>query len=318
MAAIPGVMSAGATMNRFTPGFAYTTQFEIENQPTPDGSGHASQFRRVSATYFATMRIRLLKGRVFNGFDSLSTLNVGIVSKSFADLYWPRVDPIGRRVKRGQAFMTVVGVVDDVSDVDLLQPPEPTLYAAWTQTANVAFPMGLVLRTNGDPETAAPALRSAVAGIDPMLALDRIESLDTFLSDSLAPQRFRTTLMLCLAIVGLLLGAIGTAGVTARTVTERMPEFGIRMALGCDRTELWRRAVGEQLRITAVGASAGLALALVVGRLVAAILPETASTDVTVLAAAVAVLLGTAALAAAIPASRVLRLNPLAILRANG
>jgi putative ABC transport system permease protein len=124
--------------------------------------------------------------------------------------------------------------------------------------------------------------------------------------------------MLCLAIVGLLVGAIGTAGVTARTVTERMPEFGIRMALGCDRTELWRRAVGEQLRITAVGASAGLALALVVGRLLAAMLPETAATDVTVLAAAVAGLLATAAVAAAIPASRVLRLNPLAILRANG
>jgi putative ABC transport system permease protein len=153
-------------MNRFTPGFAYTTQVEIENQPTPDGSGHASQFRRISATYFAVMRIRLLKGRVFNAFDSLSTSNVALVSRSFADLYWPGVDPLGRRVKRGQAFMTVVGVVDDVSDVDLLQPPEPTLYAAWTQTANVAFPMGLVLRTNDEPEAAAPALRAAVAGID--------------------------------------------------------------------------------------------------------------------------------------------------------
>jgi len=318
MAAIPGVVSAGATMNRFTPGFAYTTQVEIENQPTPDGAGHASQFRRVSSTYFATMRIRLLKGRAFNAFDSLSTPNVAVVSRSFADLYWPGVDPIGRRVKRGQAFMSVVGVVDDVSDVDLLQAPEPTLYAAWTQTANVAFPMGLVLRTTGDPGSAAPALRAAVAGIDPMLALDRIQSLDAFLSDSLAPQRFRTTLMLGLALVGLLLGAIGTAGVTARTVTERMPEFGIRMALGCDRAELWRSAVVEQLRVTVAGASAGLVLALGVGRLVAAMLPETASTDPAVLAAAVAVLLATAALAAAIPASRVLRLNPLTILRAGG
>jgi predicted permease len=313
--AIPGVVSAGATMNRFTPGFAYTTQFEIENQPTPDGSGHASQFRRVSATYFTTLRIKLLKGRVFNAFDSLQAPAAGIVSRSFADLYWPGADPIGRRVKRGQSLMTVVGVVDDVSDVDLTQPPEPTLYAAWTQTANVAFPMGLVLRTKGEPESAAPALRAAVAGIDPLLALDRVQSLDTFLSDSLAPQRFRTTLMLCLALVGLLLGAIGTAGVTARTVTERMPEFGIRMALGCDRAELWRRAVVEQLRITAAGAAAGLALAFLAGRLVAALLPETASTDASVLAGAVAVLLATAALAAAIPASRVLRLNPLAVLR---
>jgi len=318
MSAIPGVVSAGATMNRFTPGFAYTTQIEIENAPTPDGSGHGVQFRRVSSSYFATMRIRLARGRVFNAFDSLPTPAAAVVSRSFADLYWPGLDPIGRRLKRGPAFMTVVGVVDDVADVDLLQRPEPTLYAAWTQTANVAFPMGLVLRTRGDPEAAAPALRAAVSGIDPLLALDRIQSLDTFLADSLAPQRFRTTLMLCLALVGLLLGAIGTGGVTARTVAERMPEFGIRMALGCDRGELWRRAVGEQLRIAIVGAAAGLALALGVGRLVAALLPETASTDPYVIGAAVAALLATAAVAAAIPASRVLRLNPLAILRANG
>jgi putative ABC transport system permease protein len=315
IAAIPGVTHAGATMNRFTPGFAYVTLVEIENQPTADGSAHTVQFRRVSASYFETMRIRLRKGRVFDRTDSLSTPSVAVISQAFADRYWPGVDPIGRRMKRASSWLTVVGVVDEVSDVDLLQPPEPTLYAAWTQTANVAFPMGLVLRTDGEPEALAPPLRAVVAGVDPMLALDRIQSLDTFLAASLAPQTFRTTLMLGLAIVGLLLGAIGIAGVTARGIAERMPEFGVRLALGCEGAELWRHVVIDQLRTVAIGAALGVGLAVIAGYALASLLPETARFDAAVVAGAVGVLAATATIAAAIPASRVLRLNPLTILR---
>jgi len=302
-------------MNRFTPCFAYLTVIEIENQPTADGSGHPVQFRRVSASYFDTMRIRLRRGRVFERGDSLSSTPSAVISQGFADRYWPGVDPIGRRMKRGTAWMTVVGVVDDVSDVDLLQAPEPTLYAAWTQTANVAFPMGLVLRTNGEPETLAPALRSAIASVDLLLALDRIQSLDTFLAASLAPQTFRTTLMLGLAVVGLLLGAIGIAGVTARSIAERMPEFGVRLALGCNGAELWRHVVIWQLRTVAAGAVLGVGLAVASGYVLTSLLPETARFDAAVVAGAVCLLAATAAIAAAIPASRVLRLNPLAILR---
>ncbi|HXI30642.1 MAG TPA: FtsX-like permease family protein, partial [Vicinamibacterales bacterium] len=315
IAAIPGVTASGATMNRFTPGFAYVTLVEIENQPTPDGSGHTVQFRRVSASYFETMRIRLRRGRVFARTDALSTLPAAVISQSFADQYFAGLDPIGRRVKRGTSWMTVVGVVDDVSDVDLLQPPSPTLYAAWTQTANVAFPMGLVLRTAGDPEALAQPLRAAVRAEDPLLALDRIQSMETFLSASLAPQTFRTTLMLGLAIVGLLLGAVGIAGVTARTIVERMPEFGVRLALGCEGAELWRQVVLRQLRVVFTGALLGVALALAASRLVASLLPETTRFDAPVIVGAVALIVATAVVSAAIPASRVLRLNPLAILR---
>jgi putative ABC transport system permease protein len=303
-------------MNRFRPGFAYLTIVDIENQPTADGSGHAVQFRRVSSDYFATLRIRLRRGRVFERGDGLSTPLAAVISQSFADRYWPGLDPIGRRLKRASAAMTVVGVVDDVSDVDVLQAPEPTLYAAWAQTANVAFPMGLVLRTNGKPEALAAPLRAVIASVDPTLALDRIQSMDTFLAASLAPQTFRTTLMLGLALVGLLLGAVGIAGVTARTIAERMPEFGVRLALGCAGSDLWRDVVLHQLRTVLAGGLVGIGLALIASRLLASILPETAQFDPAVIAGAVALLAVTAIVAAAIPGSRVLRLNPLLILRA--
>jgi putative ABC transport system permease protein len=316
IAAIPGVTHSGATMNRFTPGFNYQTLVEIENQPKPDGSAHTVQFRRVSDTYFSAMRIRVERGRVFTSQDSLSTPTVAVVSRSFAERFWPSLDPIGRRMKRGtSSAMTVIGVVDDVSDVDLLLPPEPTIYAAWSQTANVAFPMGLILRTAGDPEQLTPAVRAAVASVDPLLALDRIQSLDTFLADSLAPQKFRTTLMLGLALVGLMLGAIGIAGVTARSVAERMPEFGVRLALGCDSGALWRRAVTDQVRVVGVGAIGGVVLALAASRVLAAMLPETGGFDVTVVVGAVALLSATALVSAALPAARVLRVNPVAVLR---
>src|SRR5262249_18728054 len=224
---------------------------------------------------------------------------VGVVSQSLAEQHWPGVDPIGRRVKRGNAWVTIVGVVDDVSDVDLLQPPQPTLYAAWRQTANVAFPMGLVLRTSGDPEALAPALRDVVRSVDPLLALDRIQSLDIFLAASLAPQTFRTTLMLGLALVGLLLGAVGIAGATARTIAERMPEFGVRLALGCAGRDLWRDVVFHQFRTVLTGAAVGAGLALAAGRLLASLLPEAASMEAPVLVAAVGALAATSVAAAA-------------------
>jgi putative ABC transport system permease protein len=179
----------------------------------------------------------------------------------------------------------------------------------------VAFPMALVLRTVGEPEQVAPALRSAVASIDPLLALDRIQSVETFLGDALAPQKFRTTLMLGLALVGLALGAVGIAGVTARSIAERMPEFGVRLALGCDSGALWRRAVLEQLRTVAAGAAVGMVLAMAAGRLLAALLPETTGLDVPILFGAAMLLAATSAVAAAIPAARVLRVDAVAVLR---
>ena len=121
--------------------------------------------------------------------------------------------------------------------------------------------------------------------------------------------------MLGLASVGLLLGAIGIAGVTARTIAERMPEFGVRLALGCSSADLWRHVVFDQLRMVFTGAALGAGLAAIASRLLASLLPEAARFDAAVVIGAVALLVTTAAVAAAIPASRVLRLSPLAILR---
>jgi len=314
-ARIPGVIDAASTQNQFKPGFTYQTTMEIENRPTPSGAPHTVAWRRVSPGYFRAMRIRELEGRTFERRDALESTPVVVVSRSFARRYWDTLDPIGQRIRRGTKWWTVVGVVDDVSDVDLLQPPEPTLYAAWAQTSNTNFPIGLVVRTVGNPLDIAPALRAIVATTDPTLALDRIQPLETFLADSLAPQRFRATLMLGLASVGLVLGAIGVAGVTARSIAERMPEFGIRLALGGRGASLWGSAVVEQLRVVAIGAAAGVALAAVAGRMLGAVLPEIDAFDPAIVAMALGGLGTAVVLAAALPAARILRVDPVRVLR---
>jgi len=313
---VPGVLNAASTQNQFKPGFTYQTTMEIENRPTPTGAPYTVQWRRVSPDYFRTMRIRMLQGRTFTRQDDIDAPAVVVVSQSFARRYWDDQDPVGRRVRRGTKWYTVVGVVGDVTDVDLQQPPEPTLYGAWAQTSNTNFPIGLVIRTAGNPLDTAAAMRTVVAAADPTLALDRIQPLDTFLADSLAPQRFRTTLMVGLAAIGLMLGAIGVAGVTARSIAERMPEFGIRLALGCRGTALWRGTIVEQLRIVALGAAIGVALSIAAGRMLGAVLPEIDAVDSAVIVTAVGCVGAAVVLAAAIPAARLLHLDPAAVLKA--
>lgn len=151
--------------------------------------------------------------------------------------------------------------------------------------------------------------------MDPAVPVYRIQPLAQFIADSLAPQRFRVALLSLLAIVGLILGAVGITGLTAQTIEERMSELGVRMALGGRREALWASAIGRQLRRVTIGAAIGVLLALAAGRLAAALLPELSAFDAFATAIAAAILIVAATLAAAIPATRVLRLEPARILR---
>jgi putative ABC transport system permease protein len=312
---IPGVVSASTVLNDFRPGFSFVTLVDIEHQPTPDGSAHTVQFRRVSPGYFTTMRIREIQGRTFTDQDTEATLASAVVSRSFAARFWPGADPIGRRVQRAKRWHTVIGVVDDVSDVDLLQAPAPTIYVSWTQSNAAVSPVALVIRTAHDPASVAPAVRASVSALDPLMPVDRIQPLDVFLADSLAPQRFRATMLTALAVVGLLLGAIGIFGTTARTIAERWGELGVRLALGGERFALWRGAIAAQLKLVAIGVAVGALLAGVLGAALASLLPEVGVVDWIAVAGAAGALVVTAAVAAAVPALRILRLNPLEVLR---
>jgi putative ABC transport system permease protein len=242
---------------------------------------------------------------------------VAVISQAFADRYFGGEDPVGRRIVRVGTTLTVIGVVDDVRDVTLTQATDPTLYLNYIQQNNQTAPVSLVLRTAGDPLALAPAVRAAVFSVDPAQPVDHLLTLDQFLADSLGPDRFRTTLLAVFAGLALLLSAVGVYGVTARSAAERTREMGVRLAMGAAPSQVWRLVVGQGMAVVLAGVIAGAAAAMPAGlaitRALSGVDAEGAVTG-SALPAAVA-LAGAAFVACALPARRVLRVDPVTVLR---
>jgi putative ABC transport system permease protein len=315
--AVPGVVSAAATLNRFVPGFFYVTPVHIEGKPTPDGEAHTVQFRRASPGYFETMRIPLLRGRDFAVSDGVDQPGVVIVSRRFADQHWPGADPIGRQVRRGTnpRPLTVIGVVDDVSDVGLTQPPAPTLYVTFNQNNVAITPVSLVIRTSGDPLALTNTLRAAVFSVDSAQPLDSVSTLEQFLADSLGPQRFRAMLLLLLGGIGLALAALGVYGITSRAVEERTAELAVRLALGASPVTLATLVVWQIMRVVLAGLAVGVVCAAAAASLMVELLPNLDDAQHWVSIIPLLLLVLVAATAAIVPARRAVSLSPTLALR---
>ncbi len=314
---VPGVESVASTLNPFRPGFFFVTLVRIEGRPTPDGQAHTVQFRRISPDYFRTMRIPFVRGRDFRASDAEGAPLVAIVSRSFADRFWPGEDPIDRRIERGAIpqFFTVVGVVDDVSDVGLNQPAAPTFYLSYGQNNVAITPTSLVVRTKGDPMPLAAAVRAAVLSVDPAQPIDNITTVEQFLADSLGPQRFRSTLLLILGLLGLAIAAVGIYGMTARAVGERTRELGVRLALGATPSGVLQLVVRQALGSVVAGLLAGIVLAGFAVTTLRSTLSGLEHAATWTAAPAVAVLAVVALIAAVIPARRVIAMDPTRALR---
>jgi putative ABC transport system permease protein len=315
--AVPGIVNAATSLNLFIPGFTIQTVVHIEGRPTPDGQPHTVLFRRISPQYFKTMRIRHLAGRDFSDDDRKDRPGVCIVSQSFAKRFWPDVDPIGRRLQRADALLTVVGVVDEVFDLGLGQAPDPTLYVPYAQNNPSAITVTLVARAGGDPTTLAKDVRAAVLEVDRGQPLDQVVLLEQFMTDSLGPHRFRSTVLLVLAGLGLTIAGVGIYGLTSRSVTERRREVGIRLALGAQPSDVWRMVVVESLRPVGIGLIAGVAASAVAARALMGVLPDLERADPRAVAAAAALLTLTAFAATVWPAGRAVRVDPVTTLRAE-
>jgi putative ABC transport system permease protein len=317
---VPGVVAAGTTSNLLVPGFYFVTLVEVEGRPAPGGVLHTVDFRRVSPGYFETLRVALRRGRLFDPRDTSAALPVAIVSEGLAKRFWPGEDPIGRRLKRGAPgapWMAVVGVVDDVSDVGLADPPHETLYLPVAQNSNPAMPVTLVVRTAGEPLASAAAVASVVRDVDPLQPLSGATSLERFLDASLGPQRFRTVLVAWFGALGLVLAVVGTYGVTARHVAERTREIGVRLALGGRPAVVWRGVSLDALRAVSAGwvlgscATAAAALAL------PAVLPDLQGESWAPPLVAVVAVLVSGGGAACVAAARAARIDPLSALRSE-
>jgi predicted permease len=314
--ALPGVAAASTTQNAFQPGFSYQTLIAVKDRPTPDRQPHTVQFRRVSPDYFKTLHIKTLAGRVFTDDDTADRPAVAVVSKRFAEALLPGMDPLERILERNNPPpLTIVGVVDDVADVSVTAPPEATLYLPWAQNNNFGVPVAFVIRTTVDPASLTPAVREVVRRIDPSLPLRKAQPLDVFVTESAAPEHFRTMVLGIIAMLGLVLAAVGISGVTYRSVIDRTREFAVRLALGSAPLSVIRLVLFASIRNLAIGAVAGVAAGAILCALLARSLAAVGAVDAVTTVGSIAVIGAVGIAAAFVPALRILRVQPADVLR---
>jgi len=309
----------------FSLGSSFPPFYENHQRPLESDASRGVQIRvgelAIGAGYFAVHGIDVRQGREFTLADRFGAENVAVVSESFAKRYWPGEDPIGRRLIRGKTAYTVVGVAADVEDEGAGQSSASIFYIPFSQNSAALTGATLVVRTAGRPDDFAAAVRAAVLAVDPHQPLEKMTTYESFFSDSLGPDRFRGTLLGVLAVLGLVLTAVGIYGVTACMVEERSREMGVRLVMGASPKQLWRLVAGGAVLTVAIGSVVGLAAAGLAAAAVGKLLPaltaaaQPAISDLWVAAPACLCLALTAFVAAGIPARRASKADAREVLR---
>ena len=272
----------------------------------------------IDKDYFRTMQIPLLRGRFFNERDDAGAPRAVIVSEGFARRFWPGQEPLGKHLGGGRdPVVEVVGVVGDVSAEETTKSPPPELYFHFLQ-----FPVArMAAAIRPDPGVYAsalelePAVRSAIAAVDPANPPFQVSEMRRVISDRIASNRLTAQLIAIFAGLALVLAAVGIYGVLSFSVVRRTHEIGLRMALGASRAAVVRLIVSEAAVVALGGIGIGLAGVIALARVIRTMLFGVAVTDPLTCAGSVAALLTIAILAAAAPAVRASKVDPMTSLR---
>ncbi len=322
---LPGAIAAGAVFQRpFAHGaIGMDTNVIIEGQPLASESASRNpilNWEVATPDYFRAMDIRLLQGRLFEERDTLKSPLVVIVGQSLAARLWPGQDPIGRRMlteaQEGKEppWQTVVGVVEDARYREV-ETPRFDLYLPYRQAPNPVE--HFMVRLSGDPRAAVPALRSAVAALDPGARVDGISTMEEVVGRAFAPWRFSSIVVSAFAAIALTFAAVGIATLVAFAVTERTREIGVRVALGAQTRDVVVLVASEGAWVALAGLAFGVLAAWILRRSVESMLFGVAPDDALTFGG-VALLLGIVSLLAAyLPARSAARIDPAAALRAE-
>ena len=318
VAALPGVESAGAISFLPLAGLGAATDFAIVGQPAAAaGQALATDVRVCDNGYFQAMRVPLVSGRLFSERERHAKANVVIVNETLARHFFPSGDALGKSLVISMNLPNVpteiIGIVGDVKSGGFASETHPMTY--WPHPQLVYTAMTLTIRTLGDPAALAPLVEREVRSLDKDQPVAEVRTMEQWVSRSLSQARFSSTLLATFAGLALLLAAIGIYGVMSYAVSQRTPEIGIRLALGANARDILRMIVGSTARLAALGLAIGVVLALALGRTVASLLYETASTDPLTFAAVAGVLAGVALVAGYVPARRAARIPPVEALR---
>jgi putative ABC transport system permease protein len=314
---LPGVVSAGAVSSVFLSKTPNSTTFSLEGRPDPPPAEDIEvPFDTVSPAYFRAMGIPLLAGREFDHRDVLDAPGVVIINDTFARMYFPGEDPIGRRFKyRGDRnpWLTIVGVVSDMRRTGFDSEVRPETFLPYAQ-----FPderMTLVVRASSDPAGLIGAIRSQVSEIDSAQAIYDAKTMDEWLGEMTSQRRFNMLLLAIFSAVALILAAVGIYGVISYSVTQRTHEIGVRIALGAARRDVLKLVVGQASKLTVAGLGAGLVAAFGLTRLMASLLYEVSATDPITFAIIPVVLAVIALISSYLPARRAAKTDPMIALR---
>jgi len=330
LASLPGTQSVAVTFARPLQRVGMRTSFDVVGRPpAPNDKRMTTDLRPASASFFSTLGIHAVRGRVFSkAEENFGPPPVVVVTETFAKKYFPNENPIGQHIVLGIAHDTseapksevdakgeIVGIVNDIRQRGLDRDPPPAVYVGWgTLPQNdVTF----LVRSRADAQTVAAGTRERVHATDPEVPIYNLNTMTEIVSQSVAQPRFYMVLLTAFAALALLLAALGIYGVISYSVSQRTRELGIRIALGATQDRVVRLVLGQGMALTTVGVAAGLVGAFWLVRLLASMLFNVTATDAPTFIGVSVVLLGVAAAASYLPARRAARVDPVTAMRSE-
>ena len=328
MRSIPGVQAVSVTLGSRPMIHDSALPFWIEGEPKPvhDSDMHAATFFLVESGFQQAMGITLQRGRFVTDQDNENTLIVIDIDDSFARMYFPNQDPIGKRINFTEFNVQaeIVGLVGHVKQYGLDTDPKGSIQAQFfypfMQLPEKLMPLvaksvAVVLRIQGDPTAVMGQVRETVKEIDPSQVIYNVQTMDDVVATSYAARRFTMILLGVFAALALALACVGIYGVISYFVGQRTQEIGIRMALGAQRSDIVYLVLGEGTKMALLGAAVGTVASLILTRLMAKQLFGVSAQDPLTYASVVAVLMLVAVVACYIPARRAVRVDPMTSLR---
>jgi predicted permease len=314
IAHLPGVVSEGVVSALPLTGSVGWGGINVEGYTPPPGQELQVDIRIASTDYFRTMEIPLIKGRFFSEHDTPDMPQAVIIDEKFAQRFWPDTDPVGKHLWfNPKKPLTIVGVVGVVKQYGLETDGKIATYFPQEQQPDNR--MFLVARTTPDPASLSAAITREIHAVDPTVVVYGIRTMQDRLHESLARQRFASTMLSAFAAFALLLAAVGLYGVMSYLVSQSTRDIGVRVALGARPGDIVGMVVRQGMELSAVGILAGLAGAAALTRVMSSLLFGVSATDLATFAAVPGLLAAVAFAATAIPALRATRVDPIVALR---
>ena len=333
LSVLPGVQAAGAVEYLPLRGLDSSTGFYIDGRPVPDRADEQrTHFRSISSEYFSVMGIPVASGRAFSPRDDSSSPRVAVINETMARRYWPGENALGKRLALDLETMRffpdrpplvdipsgmreIVGIVRDIRHESLKSDAVPEMYIPFLQRP--VTNMTLVVRTSQDETALMGPARAAIRAVDPDQPVARLDALSNLVRTSIAQPRANSVLLSCFAAVAVLLSVIGIYALLAHDMSRRIPELGIRLALGGQPSDILRMVLADGTRLVLIGILVGIPLAIVAATTLRSLLFGIQPFDVPTLLGAVLVMLAAGIGACYLPARRATLVDPMLALRSE-